>query len=95
MFKKKNPCIKHKLWGRLKNEAHWEYRIVPDKDFMDWYKIEYWCVDHYSCSNTVGISCCLTLEEAKEKIEERREHKFYELCAQALYNRRKARVENL
>ena len=95
MFKKKNPCIKHKLWGRLKYDAHTHYRIVPHEDDVQNYRIEFWCVDHYTCSDTPGLSCYLSLDEAKKIIEEKRERYFYKLCAEALYNRRKAKVANL
>ena len=71
MFKKKNPCIKHKLWGRLKYDAHTHYRIVPHEDDVQNYRIEFWCVDHYTCSDTPGISSYLTLYEAKKRIEEK------------------------
>lgn len=82
----KTPTIKHKLWGKLKKKARGTYKIVPVKDSA-----------LYSIKNeeTDAIRSNYTLEEAIYWAERYRAIKFEKLCYQAIYERRKKRVENL
>lgn len=81
----KTPTIKHKLWGKLKKEAHDSYKIVPVKDSMF----------YYIAVKGEELSSHYTLEEAIERTEYLRMLKFQELCYQALYERRKKKVKDL
>lgn len=78
--------IKHKLWGKLKREAHGTYKIVPEKD-LEQFSIENkkddWAKSGY------------TLEEAIYWIEHYRTVEFKKLCYQTLYERRKKKVKDL
>ena len=88
--KKKNQCIKHELWGRLKREAYQHYRVAPVYSNDKYYVIQYWCVDHYTAlSNPEWY----LLDEAKKRVAELREEKFHKLCCEALYYRRLARAQ--
>lgn len=100
IFKKKdkNPPIKHELWGKLKQEAKANLRIVTSKkNYGDdgaeqYYDVEFWCVDNYT---TIGGFSHLTLERAKEIVSKEREGEFYKLCKNVLSSRRNAKVRNL
>jgi len=89
--KKQDQCIKHKLWGKLKLEAHKHYRIAPVYSNDKYYVIEYWCVDHYSSLHNPEW---YSFNDAKKRIVELREEKFHKLCCEALYYRRLARTQN-
>lgn len=82
----KTSTIKHKLWGKLKKEAHNAYKIVPAKD-SELYNIKH--------EETGYIHSNYTLKEAIELVEVYRSYKFKKLCYQALYKRRKKRIKNL
>ena len=88
---KKNTCIKHKLWGRLKKQAHEHYRIVPCSDNWRYYHIEYRSTD----GGYEYLTTYCTLEEAIKRVQELREKKFESLCAIALYERRLKKVSAL
>lgn len=92
-FKKQNACIKHRLWGKLKRQAHEHYRIAPSSyGTPDRYDIEYCDVDGYwwPCDSVGTI--CLTLEKAKEKVNKKRDIYFLKLCNDTLYQRRLERL---
>ena len=97
-MKKKN-CIKHKLWGRLKRKAYDFYRIKPFER-GDWYQIwrkrypgeNYFASDEF---DFILLEGALEFDEAVEKIEMHRQTKFWELCNEALYQRRLEKCKNL
>ncbi len=83
----KTSTIKHKLWGKLKKEAHNSYKIVPVED-SERYFIFY--EEFGDCG-----SFTYTLKEAIDKVEYLRAFKFQKLCYEALYERRKKKVKDL
>lgn len=87
---KKKDCIKHKLWGILKQKAHDYYKIVPSERYSNIYYIYTWCYDKY-----LRINDCYTLEEAKKEIEWWRQFRFERFVDEVLYERRYKRVKNL
>ena len=80
----KTKCIKHKLWGQLKNEARSKFKIVPWSKTSTDYRILTWCYDDYEEID----DNIYTLEEAKKEIEKKRDLEFEKLCNKALYRRR-------
>lgn len=100
IFKKKdkNPPIKHKLWGKLKQEAKTNWRIVTSKNnygfdgVEQYYDVEFWCVDEYTSTQVFEHH---TLEKAKKILYEKREQEFYKLCKNVLSSRRNAKIRNL
>lgn len=100
IFKKKdkNPPIKHKLWGKLKQEAKTNWRIATARDnyYFDgnnqYYDVEWWYIDEYI---SISEFRHLTLEEAKKILYEKREQEFYKLCKNVLSSRRNAKLRNL
>ena len=88
-FKKKNPCIKHKLWGKLKEDARLEYKIFP---------LEYsegWVIERsdYGCYYRIDDKVYNSIDSAKERLELLRQELFYKLCNKALYMRKYRKVE--
>ena len=81
----KTLAIKHKLWGKLKKEAHDSYKIVPVEDSKLYF------IEYGSGYRSFGY----TIEEAIDRVEELRISKFQRLCYQALYERRKKKVKDL
>lgn len=100
IFKKKgkNPPIKHELWGKLKQEAKANWRIVTSKDNYrfdgaeQYYDVEWWCIDEYI---SISEFRHLPLEKAKKIVNEKREEEFYKLCKNVLSSRRNAKLRNL
>lgn len=82
----KTSTIKHKLWGKLKKQAHDSYKIIPLKD-SELYFIKY--------EESGYSSFHYTLKEAIDRVEYLRIVKFQKLCYQALYERRKKKIKDL
>lgn len=83
--------MKTRLLRKLRAEARSSFKIVPCESNDKHYLIKTWC---YDCYELIDKNL-YTLEEAIKKIEKKREEKFYQLCNQALYERRCRRVANL
>lgn len=96
-FKKKNPCIKHKLWGKLKKKAKDAYRIFPTTKLSDkrW-TVRYLDVtgvyEEYSRRYYIDYA---NLDDAIKELESLRESKFYSLCENVLYARECKKVADL
>jgi hypothetical protein len=93
--KKKNPCIKHKLWGKLKAEAKDAYKIFPVEGYYHLWAVRYWCYDEYVDYTGNLYTPYSDINEAIKDVERMRELKFHKLCEMALYKRRLREVENL
>jgi len=87
---KKSETIKHKLWGKLKQQAHDTFRVIAFDD-CEYYGIEYWCVDEYRSLDDNFY----TLEDVTKEIEFWRNKEFERLCYKVLYERRKKIAENI
>ena len=96
--KNKNPPIKHKLWGKLEQEAKSNWRIVAARDNNgfdgneQYYDVEFWCFDEYI---SISQYMHLPLEEAKKILYEEREQEFYRLCKEILRNRINSKLNKL
>ena len=91
MFKKNTPCIKHKLWGRLKSEAKHKYRIFP-RPGCNLFEIKSWCVDEYLSYSSRFYR---NFDDAVVEVERLRDEYFERICFEVLYERRCERCENL
>lgn len=100
VFKKKdkNPPIKHKLWGKLEQEAESNWRVVTARDNYgfdgnkQYYDVEWWCIDEYI---SISEFRHLPLEKAKKILYQKREEEFYKLCKEVLRNRINSKLNKL
>lgn len=92
MIKKVKP-IKHKLWGRLKREAYYAYRIEPAHTFEEYIIIKRG--DGLNSTDFPLNSTYGTLPEVQAKINRFRDMEFEMLCYRALFKRRLKKVRNL
>ena len=95
-FKKKNPCIKHKLWGKLKKKAKLYFRIFPLEGTDRWV-VKYWSSTYntyvdFVCSGNTGYS---SIKDAEKQLERLRTSYFNKICENALYMRKCERVAGL
>lgn len=97
-FKKKdaNPCIKHKLWGKLKERAKLYFRIFPLEG------TDRWVVKHWSSTYDTYVDFVWgrntdysNLKDAEEQLERLRTSYFHKICENALYMRKCERVAGL
>ena len=96
--KQKQDCIKHKLWGKLKKEAHDFYCVkahYSTNTYSIWrprYDYENWmCSDEFDYMRAVDN---LKLEEVQEKLDELRQERFWLLCTRALFKKRVKKLEH-
>ena len=100
-FKKKNanPCIKHKLWNRLKHDAKMKYKIFPMENTDKWEirVLDSDCYIYWSYGSFIGCKPITfdTVEEAQRYLDNARQIEFHALCNKALFNRRYKKVDTL
>lgn len=87
----KGKGIRHKLWGKLKKQAHDYYKIVPEEHSEN-YALAF---KSRNTENYIPFVNDITLEKAMQRIEVLRERLFTEICYEALYERRKKKVSIL
>lgn len=86
--------MKHKLWGRLKEEAKSNIKLRPCEIYSNTYQIYRWNGYYrgYDVDESYGY---MNLKDGIDTLNKVRDVEFYKLCAKALYKRRYKKTETL
>lgn len=85
---KKPQAIKHKLWGRLQRQAHYQYHIYLHPENNQYSVVSDDGEYGNSPVSKEGYSHITNIQDAVDKLNKIRQEHFHSLCNRVIYERR-------